>query len=169
MAVLSRIEQRYGVPASIMLGIYGQETSYGAVTGTFDLLQSARHPGLRGRRRPLFEDEFVADVALDRSGHPRWRLKGELCRRHGLSAIHAFHRHPPRADGDGDGDRDNLGATRSTGSPRSAIIFKTQGWKPGMSLGHSRCASPRPSTAPRFRKLPPRGMPARARPPQPAD
>ena len=57
---LSRIEQRYGVPASIMLGIWGKETSYGRIKGTFDVLRSLATLAYEGRRRPMFETEFIA-------------------------------------------------------------------------------------------------------------
>ncbi|HKH27173.1 MAG TPA: lytic murein transglycosylase, partial [Sphingomicrobium sp.] len=37
---LSRIQARYGVDPGVLMAIYGHETSYGAVTGGFDLLDA---------------------------------------------------------------------------------------------------------------------------------
>jgi membrane-bound lytic murein transglycosylase B len=37
---LSRIQQLYGVDPAVVMAIYGKETSYGAVTGSFDLLEA---------------------------------------------------------------------------------------------------------------------------------
>ena len=51
-ARLAAIEQRTGVPASVMLGIYGKETSYGRITGNFDVLDALASLAYEGRRRP---------------------------------------------------------------------------------------------------------------------
>src|SRR5262249_49281373 len=37
---LSRIRERYGVEPAVVIAIYGKETSYGSVTGTFDLVEA---------------------------------------------------------------------------------------------------------------------------------
>jgi len=73
---LSRIEQRYGVPASIMVGIWGKETSYGRVKGNFDVLRSLATLAYEGRRRPMFEAEFIAAMRLIDQGVSRSRLRG---------------------------------------------------------------------------------------------
>ena len=49
---------QYGVPASITLAIWGKETSYGSITGDFDLLNSLASLAYEGRRRELFEREL---------------------------------------------------------------------------------------------------------------
>ena len=61
---LMQIEQRMGVPASIILGIYGKETSYGRITGNFDVPEALASLAYEGRRRELFESEFVAALKL---------------------------------------------------------------------------------------------------------
>ena len=38
--LLERIERETGVPESIMVSIYGNETNYGAFTGNFDLARA---------------------------------------------------------------------------------------------------------------------------------
>ncbi len=43
---LREIERRYGVSPSVLMAIWGHETSYGAVTGDFDLLNSLARPRL---------------------------------------------------------------------------------------------------------------------------
>ena len=59
---LSAIGRRYGVTPSVLVAIWGHETSYGAVTGDFDLLNSLATLAYEGRRRDLFADEFVATM-----------------------------------------------------------------------------------------------------------
>jgi membrane-bound lytic murein transglycosylase B len=73
---LMAIGQRYGVTPSILVSIWGHETSYGAVTGGFDLLDSLATLAYEGRRRDLFADEFIAGLKMIDRGVPRSRLKG---------------------------------------------------------------------------------------------
>jgi membrane-bound lytic murein transglycosylase B len=48
---LRDIERRYGVEPSVLMAIFGHETSYGVVTGDFDLLNSLASLAYEGRRR----------------------------------------------------------------------------------------------------------------------
>src|SRR5262249_16631353 len=73
---LQRVEAETGVPESVMVAIWGQETNYGAYTGDFDLARSLATLAYEGRRRPLFESELVATLKLIDRGIPREQLKG---------------------------------------------------------------------------------------------
>ena len=55
-----------GSNPAVLMAIYGHETSYGAVTGGFDLLEALATLAYEGRRRALFEEEFVAALKLHR-------------------------------------------------------------------------------------------------------
>jgi hypothetical protein len=46
---LARIQQLYGVDPAVIMAIYGKETSYGAVTGNFDLLDALASLAYEGR------------------------------------------------------------------------------------------------------------------------
>jgi membrane-bound lytic murein transglycosylase B len=59
-----------------VMAIYGHETSYGAVTGNFDLLNSLASLAYEGRRRQLFTDEFIATLKMMDRGYSRSQLKG---------------------------------------------------------------------------------------------
>ena len=48
---LSEIGRRYGVPPAMLIAIWGKETSYGAIMGDFDLLNSLASLAYEGRRR----------------------------------------------------------------------------------------------------------------------
>lgn len=76
IAQLSDISRRYGVHPSILVAIWGKETSYGSITGDFDLLNSLASLAYEGRRRELFTDEFVATLKMIDRGFPRSQLKG---------------------------------------------------------------------------------------------
>ena len=72
-SIASAVEARYGVPAKILLAIWGHETNYGSYTGDFDLARSLATLAWEGRRRELFESELI-DAAQDgRPGRARAR------------------------------------------------------------------------------------------------
>ena len=73
---LNEISRRYGVPASILVAIWGKETGYGSIMGNFDLLNSLASLAYEGRRRQLFTGEFIATLRLVERGFPREELKG---------------------------------------------------------------------------------------------
>jgi lytic murein transglycosylase len=72
---LQEIGRRFGVDPSIIIAIYGHETSYGAITGNFDVLNSLASLAYEGRREELFASEFVAALKMIERGVPRSRLK----------------------------------------------------------------------------------------------
>jgi len=131
---LSRVETRTGVPASVMMAIYGHETSYGAVTGGFDIVEALATLAYEGRRRPMFEGEFVAALKLMDSGIPRWRLKGSWAGATGYPQFMPSTVLRLRADGDGDG-RAEIWTSQVDGLASIANYLKESGWKAGVPWG----------------------------------
>ena len=131
---LSRVEQRTGVPASVMMAIYGHETSYGAVTGSFDILEALASLAYEGRRRALFEREFVAGLKLLDMGIPRWRLKGSYAGATGYPQFMPTTVIRLRADGDGDG-QPNIWSSQVDGLASIGNFLKDAGWKAGVPWG----------------------------------
>jgi membrane-bound lytic murein transglycosylase B len=131
---LSRVETRTGVPASVMMAIYGHETSYGAVTGGFDIVEALATLAYEGRRRPLFESEFVAALKLLDSGIPRWRLKGSWAGATGYPQFMPTAVLRLRADGDGDG-RAEIWSSQADGLASIANFLEEAGWRGGLPWG----------------------------------
>ena len=76
-AELSTIEQRFGVPAAIVLAAYGIETDFGKATGEKDVVRSLATLAYLRQDRPVFRDELIsALVMLDKSGIARTAMKG---------------------------------------------------------------------------------------------
>lgn len=128
---LVRIYQRYGVDPAILMAIYGQETHYGAVTGNFDLLEALASLAYEGRRRDMFESEFLAALELIDSGVPRGRLKGSYAGATGLPQFMPTLALRFRADGDGDGYAD-IWSSEIDALASIANAFHDAGWKPGV-------------------------------------
>ena len=133
-ARLMQIEQRMGVPASIILGIYGKETSYGRITGNFDVLEALASLAYEGRRRDLFESEFVAALKLIDLGYSRSRLRGSWAGAMGYPQFMPSVVLRLRADGDGDGYAD---IWRSEDDAFASIgnYLRDAGWRANMLWG----------------------------------
>jgi lytic murein transglycosylase len=133
-SALRSIEAQYGVDPAVLVAIWGVETSYGTVTGSTDLLQALASLGYYGRRRELFEREFVAALKLMDEGVPRWRLKGSWAGATGYPQFMPSVALRLRADGDGDGYA-NIWSDELDGLASIANYMRDAGWKPNVAWG----------------------------------
>jgi len=131
---LRTINARYGVDPTVLMAIWGLETSYGTVNGSTDLLQALASLGYYGRRRDLFESEFIATLKLMDQGVPRWRLKGSWAGATGYPQFMPSVVLRLRADGDGDGFAD-IWSNELDGLASIASYFRDAGWKPSVTWG----------------------------------
>jgi lytic murein transglycosylase len=131
---MAQIQARYGVDPGVLMAIYGHETSYGTVLGGFDLLEALASLAYEGRRRAMFETEFVAALKLIDLGVPRWRLKGSYAGATGYPQFMPSVVLRLRADGDGDGYGD-IWRSEPDGLASIANYLRNAGWKPGMTWG----------------------------------
>ena len=65
---LTAIEQRFGVPATIVLAIWGRETDYGRYTLPYDGLRVLATQAYVGRRKDQYRGEFIAGLRLIEDG-----------------------------------------------------------------------------------------------------
>jgi lytic murein transglycosylase len=133
-AALRRLEARFGVDPAVLMAIWGLETSYGTVTGNTDLLQALASLGYYGRRRELFESEFVAALKLMDEGVPRRMLKGSWAGATGYPQFMPSVALRLRADGDGDGYAD-IWNNQLDGLASIAKYMRDAGWKPNVAWG----------------------------------
>lgn len=130
----AQVQQRYGVPASIILAIWGHETSYGAVKGNFDLAQALATLAWEGRRRGLFETELIDLMKMVQQGVPRSRLVGSWAGAFGnpqfLPSIYLR----LAVDADGDGVRD-IWDNRADTLYSIGNYFRDAGWRAGQPWG----------------------------------
>lgn len=131
---LARAEERYGVPAEIVLGIIGVETFYGRIMGGFRILDalatlSFDFPTGRSDRSPFFREELHQFLLLcQRDGLDPLALKGSYAGAMGLGQFMpgSWMRHAVDFDGDGHADLIN--------SPADAIgsvanFLARHGWQ----------------------------------------
>ncbi len=124
------VEAQYGVPAEILVSIWGHETAYGAVKGSFDLPRSLATLAWDGRRRDLFEDELIAVLKIADSGVARSQLVGSWAGAFGNPQFLPSVYLRLAVDGDSDGDKDIWNSDVDT-LHSIANYFRTHGWRTG--------------------------------------
>lgn len=67
-SVLSRIEERYGVPGSVLVAIWGLETDYGANIGKFPTIRSIATLAYDCRRGDMFRGELMDALRIVERG-----------------------------------------------------------------------------------------------------
>jgi membrane-bound lytic murein transglycosylase B len=132
--IAAQVEARYGVPAPILLAIWGHETSYGAVRGSFDLPRSLATLAWEGRRRALFERELIDVLKMADRGVPRSRLVGSWAGAFGNPQFLPSVYLRLAVDGDGDGDP-NIWTNEADTLHSIANYFRDAGWRPGQPWG----------------------------------
>ncbi len=105
-ALLAQMEAQYGVPAKLIVAIWGKETFYGRIKGDFDLARSLATLAYEGRRRDLFEGELIALMKMVDRGVPRTRMVGSWAGAFGNPQFLPSVYLRVARDGDGDGDAD---------------------------------------------------------------
>jgi lytic murein transglycosylase len=131
---LEAIERETGVPEAIMVAIWGHETNYGSYTGDFDLPRSLATLAYEGRRRTLFEPEFIATLKMIDRGVPRDRLKGSWAGAFGYPQFLPSIYLRLARDGDGDGVA-NIWSNEADTLASIANYFVNAGWRRGQPWG----------------------------------
>ncbi|HWH22524.1 MAG TPA: lytic murein transglycosylase, partial [Allosphingosinicella sp.] len=134
ITLLSDISRRFGVSPSVIVAIWGKETSYGSVTGNFDLLNSLASLAYEGRRRQLFTEEFIATLKMIDRGIPRSQLKGSWAGATGYPQFLPSVWLRLGYDWDRDG-RANIWTSEADALASIANYLSNAGWKPNVPWG----------------------------------
>lgn len=134
-AVLRGVEAKTGVPAQLIVAIWGMETSYGRITGNFDLPSSLATLAYDGRREALFTRELDALVRMvGEKGMARSQLTGSWAGAFGQSQFLPSSYLSYAVDGDGDGKADIWNSTADTFASIGNYL-KLNGWQAGVPWG----------------------------------
>lgn len=68
-ALLTQVSQEYGVPANVIVALWGIETSYGKVTGSFNVPHALATLAYEGRRADFFRKELMNALKIADQGH----------------------------------------------------------------------------------------------------
>jgi membrane-bound lytic murein transglycosylase B len=132
---LAQIEASTGVPATMVLGIWGMESSYGAVTGNFDVIRSLASLAYDGRRRELFTRELLAALTIvDRGMAAPAKLRGSWAGAMGQPQFLPSSFVAYAVDGDGDGHADIWDSDADVAASIANYLGK-HGWQRGIGWG----------------------------------
>ena len=68
-ATLAKVEQRFGVPGSIVLAIWARETNYGSAKLPYSAIRALATQAYLGRRKEQFREELLLALKMLEEGH----------------------------------------------------------------------------------------------------
>lgn len=132
---LKKTEAEYGVPAEIIVALWGIESNFGETQGGFDVINSLATLAWDGRREKLFTDELIAALKIIDQGHiTRKNMKGSWAGAMGQSQFMPTSFMRLARDGNGDGKKDIWG-TEADVFASAANYLSRSGWQPGYRWG----------------------------------
>lgn len=134
-ALFGRIEKQFGVPAPIILAIWGLETGFGAGSGNTPAIRSLATLAHDCRRSAFFTNELMAALQIVQRrdltpAEMRGGWAGELGQTQFLPSSYVKF----AVDFDGDGRRD-LVRSSADALASTANYLRGYGWKPGQPWG----------------------------------
>jgi membrane-bound lytic murein transglycosylase B len=130
------VTQRFGVPAEILVSIWGNESGFGAIQGDYDVIRSLATLAFDGRRRDWAEAQLkdaldiVVDGRRERSG-----LKGSWAGAMGQTQFMPDNYLRLGVDQTGDGKVDIWGSDADS-LASAANLLAQAGWKRGQRWGY---------------------------------
>ena len=129
---LTAIESRFGVPATIVLAIWGRETDFGRYTLPYDGLRVLATQAYVGRRKDQYRSEFILALKLINDGEvTRKDIRASWAGATGLTQFlpSEFYQHAVDFDGDG---RKDIWHSVPDALAAAAQQLVNKGWQPGV-------------------------------------
>jgi lytic murein transglycosylase len=131
-ATLDAIEQRFGVPGTIILAIWGRETDYGRHALPYDGIRVLATQAYVGRRKEQYRGELIAAMKLIEDGDvSRKDLRVSWGGATGLTQFLPSELGKHGVDMDGDG-RVNIWTSVPDALASAAQQLTNKGWQPGL-------------------------------------
>ncbi|MGP9809959.1 lytic murein transglycosylase [Rhodopseudomonas sp. NSM] len=129
---LGAIEQRFGVPATVVLAIWGRETDYGRYRLPYDAVRVMATQAYVGRRKEQYRTEFImAMKVIDDGAVTRQGMRSSWAGATGLTQFlpSEYYKHGVDLDGDGKVD---IWHSVPDALASAAQQLVNKGWKPGV-------------------------------------
>ncbi len=135
-AALATIEANFGVPREILLSIWGNETNYGANTGSFNLFEALSTLAYDGARTEFAKHELLAALQMTQQEHldPK-QMNSSWAGAFGQLQMLPSTFLKSAVDGDGDGKRD-LWHSVPDALASAASELASNGWQRGSGWGY---------------------------------
>jgi len=129
---LAAIEQRFGVPATVVLAIWGRETDYGRYRLPYDAVRVLATQAYVGRRKEQYRTELILALKIIGEGHvARNAMRSSWAGATGLTQFlpSEFYKHGVDFDGDG---RVDIWTSVPDALASAAQQLANKGWQPGL-------------------------------------
>jgi lytic murein transglycosylase len=128
-------ERAYGVPRSVILGVWGMETNYGTFTGNFYVVRALATLSFVRYRGDFFRNELLTALQILEQDHiERDTMRGSWAGAMGQTQFMPTSFTRFAVDGDGDGRRD-IWASMPDAIASTANYLKEHGWTRGLPWG----------------------------------
>jgi len=132
---LAAIEKTYGVDRTILLAIWGAETSYGAAKIPWDVIRSLATLAQMPFRPPYFRDELITALTILQDGHvSRNEMRGSWAGAMGQPQFMPSSYKTYAVDITGDGHRDIWNSVPDV-LASIANYLRAHGWRPDLPWG----------------------------------
>jgi membrane-bound lytic murein transglycosylase B len=136
-ALFRRVEQRYGVGVGAIAGIWGLESSFGAGTGDFRVVEALATLAWEGRRASFFRGELMAALKiLDHGDVAPSGMTGSYAGAMGQPQFMPSSYLRYAVDFEGNGRRD-IWTSRPDVLGSIANYLAQSGWRPGQTWGQA--------------------------------
>jgi membrane-bound lytic murein transglycosylase B len=126
---------RHGVPAAVLVAIWGMESSYGANYGDIPVIDALATLGFEGRREAWARGQLLAALKILQSGDiDRARMVGSWAGAMGQTQFLPSNFLAYAVDADGDGRRDLWGSMADVMASTAHFLARA-GWLPGQAWG----------------------------------
>ena len=126
---------RYGVPATIVVAIWGMESNYGSNYGNIPTIDALATLGFEGRRQAWARDQLMAALKIIDSGDIRHaQMIGSWAGAMGQTQFLPTSYLAYAVDADGDGRRDIWGSMADVMASTANYLARS-GWQAGQSWG----------------------------------
>ena len=136
-AQLNAASAKYGVPAHVIVALWGIETSYGHNTGGFKVIDSLATLAHDGRRSSFFRKELMNALKIIDAGHiSASAMKGSWAGAMGQNQFMPSSFEAYAVDGNGDGRRDIWGSLPDVFASTANYLSKS-GWNDDQKWGRA--------------------------------
>jgi lytic murein transglycosylase len=129
--VLDRIEQKYGVPGSVVLAIWGRESDYSSRTYGQNAFQVLATQAYAGKRKDMFRQEFLLALKMVQDGVPMSDMRSSWGGAMGMTQFlpSEFYKHGVHFDGEG---RPDIWHSVPDALASAAKQLADKGWQRGL-------------------------------------
>lgn len=132
---LAAVERTYGVPRSVVLGVWGMETNFGSFTGSIYAVRALATLAYTGYRGDFFRDELLTALQILEAEHiDRGKMLGSWAGAMGHTQFMPSSYMKFAVDGNRDGVRD-IWSSVPDALASTANYLRQHGWQPGLPWG----------------------------------